>query len=307
MLSVFTRSAIVFAIVFTFNKFPFKSLKAAMSSLNINSTIKLNDGYEMHLFGLGVYEAEGGESGPAERAVLCALQNGYRMIDTAQYYRNEEDVGKAIKKSGVPRENVYVVTKQAQHGYNVCRNDITDSLKKLDLDYIDLYLIHWPTGGKVVETYKAMVEYQKKGVIRSIGVSNFGVHHLEALKAAGCPTPAVNQIHLHPFCKQEAIVEYCKRNGIAVMGYSPLTRGKKLGYPALQEIAKKYNTSPAQILLRWGVQSGYITIPKSEKPERIISNADIYNFNISPEDMQALNNFPNEPVSWNPVADPWEG
>jgi len=286
---------------------PFSTIRNIMSELNINTTITLNDGYKMPLFGLGVYEAPSGNQGPAETAVLFSLQHGYRMIDTAQFYKNESDVGTAVRKSGLPREQVFVVTKQASHGYDVCKNGITESLKKLNLEYIDLFLIHFPRGGKVVDTYKAMVEYQKTGAIRSIGVSNFGVHHLEALKAAGFPTPTVNQIELHPFCKQTPIVDYCKKNGIAVMGYSPITRGKKFDYPALQTIAKKYNKTPAQILLRWSVQSGYITIPKSVRPERIQSNADIYDFSISQEDMQQLNTFPEEPVTWNPVADPWEG
>lgn len=274
---------------------------------DLNTTIKLNDGHLMPCYGLGVYQAESGPGRLAEKATLYALQNGYRLIDTAQFYKNEEDVGRAIAQSGIPREDIFVVTKLLEHGYDVCKKSFHESLKKLGLDYVDLFLIHNPATGKNVESYEAMIELQKEGLIRSVGVSNFNTIHLEALRKAGKPTPAVNQIELHPYLQQRDIVDYCRQHGIAVMGFTPLTRAKKLDDPPLVQIAQKYGTTTSRILLRWSIQKGYITIPKSVTPERILANANVFNFTLADEDVRIMDSFPQERCTLTSTDHPWLG
>jgi len=272
---------------------------------DLTSSVTLNDGVVMPLFGLGCYLAEPGA--PAEDAVIIALKNGYRLIDTAQDYRNEADVGRAIKQSGLKREDIFVVSKvfNNNHGYDLATKTVYESLAKLDLSYIDLYLVHMPIGGKNVETYQALLDLKAKGLIRSVGVSNFGVQHLEGLKAAGLPTPSVNQIKLHPFFRLTNVVEYCRQNGIAVMGYSPIAQATKHDDPDLVRISQRLNKSVAQVLIRWSVQRGYITIPKSTKETRIIENSQVFNFTLSDEDMAVLNSKPEE-IDDNAVFTPWE-
>jgi len=275
---------------------------------DLSSTVTLNDGVAMPLFGLGCYLSEPGS--PTEDAVDYSLKHGYRLIDTAQLYKNEADVGRGIKKSGIKRENIFVVTKVFTdcHGYDLTTKSVHESLAKLDLAYVDLFLIHSPFGAKNVETYRALLDLKAKGLIRSVGVSNFGIHHLEGLKEAGLPTPSVNQIELHPFYRLSPLVEYCRKNGIAVMGYSPIAQAKKMDDPDLLRISKRLNKSVAQVMIRWSVQSGFITIPKSTKPERIVDNAKIFDFALSDDDMKVLNSKPEEQVcAWNPTVSPWEG
>ncbi|PVD38178.1 hypothetical protein C0Q70_00789 [Pomacea canaliculata] len=274
---------------------------------SFSSTIKLNNGMEMPLFGLGVFRSEAGQSGPAERAVACALQNGYRMVDTATIYGNQADVGAGIKKSGIKREEVFIVTKLWKNGYETCRDELNNSLEQLDCDYVDLYLIHSPSNGPVLEAYKAMVEFQQKGLIRSIGVSNFGIHHLEEIRKAGMPTPAVNQIELNPWMRRSDLVQYCKDHGIAVMGYSPLYRGGKTSDAIVTEMAKSLNKTVGQLLIRYSVQKGYITIPKSTNPKHIVENADVFDWVIPEELMKKLESFPEKPSGWDPVVSPWKG
>lgn len=274
---------------------------------DIGSTITLNDGVVMPLFGLGCYLSEPGPT--TEDAVTFAIQHQYRMIDTAQFYKNEADVGKGVKKSGVKREDVFIVTKVFNdcHGYELTTKTVSESLSKLETSYIDLYLIHSPGGGKNIETYQALLDLKAKGLIRSVGVSNYGVHHIEALRKAGLPLPSVNQIELHPFKRNRDIVEYCQKEGIAVMGYSPLAQAKKHEDPDLIRIAKRLNKTVAQVMIRWGVQSGFITIPKSTKPERIIENAKVFDFALTDEDLAVLNSKPEASVAWDPTVWPWEG
>jgi len=245
------------------------------------------------------------------KAVKFALQNGYRMIDTAALYGNEAEVGQAIKESGVKREDIFVVSKlwNDNHGYDKCLKAFNASLKKLDTGYIDLFLIHSPTPGENVESYKAMLKLKEDGVLRSAGVSNFGVHHLKEMEKAGLPTPAVNQIELNPFWRLEDIVNHCTEKGIAVMGYCPLFRGRKNDDPVLVEMASRYRKTIPQLLIRWSVQKNYITIPKSSKQERILENADIFDFAISEEDMKILDNMPTEQCALmgNVTDSPWTG
>jgi len=268
---------------------------ASAKVVDINSKMTLSDGTQMPYFGFGTYLCAPGEGGAAVKSVEYALSNGYRMIDTAQYYKNEAEVGQAIKNSGVPREEIYVVTKLSIKGdVEQSKKTFMESLKKLDTGYIDLYLIHTPAGGHNIDAYKAMMEMQGKGLVKTLGVSNFGYGHLEQFKKAGMPTPVVNQIELHTFCRHEKTVDYCRKNGIALMGFCPLARGKYFNEPLLVELSNKYKKSPAQVMLRWSLQNDFITIPKSETPERIKANADVFDFELSKDDMKKLNLLPTD-------------
>ncbi|QRV81010.1 aldo/keto reductase family protein [Ceratobasidium sp. AG-Ba] len=223
-------------------------------------------------------------------------------------YRNEEAVGKAVKESGLKREDLFITTKCASrsHGYDKTLAGVDASLAKFGFDYIDLFLIHDPLSGpqKRLETYKALLECKAKGKIRDVGVSNFGVKHLEELKKAGYETPAINQIELHPWCQQKDIVAYCKENEIVVQAYCPLVRGQKWGDPVLKGLAEKHNVSASQVLVRWSLQKGYVPLPKSTHEDRIASNANVYGFELSAEDMaslDALDEGSRGAISWNPV------
>ncbi|GLB45288.1 putative aldo keto reductase [Lyophyllum shimeji] len=269
-------------------------------ALTISSTRKLSSGQDIPRLGLGVYQND--DCLPACEA---ALEYGYRHIDTAQMYRNEEQVGAAVKGSGIPRESIFITSKVMEGG-NKTRDSVQQSLKKLDLGYIDLYLIHSAHGGKDhrLQTYKTLLEFSGPGKpLRSIGVSNYSVKHLEEILEAGLPAPTVNQIELHPFCQQKPIVDYCKANGIAIQAYCPLVRGK-FDNPVIQEISKEVNKTPAQVLIRWSIQRGFIPLPKSSDPARVKSNADIYDFELSDAAMaklDALDRGSSGAVSWNPV------
>lgn len=275
---------------------------------SMDGTVALNDGNKMPLFGLGVFNVLGDS---CRDAVKFALQNGYRLIDTASYYKNESEVGQGIKESTIKREDIYVVTKLGSggHGYDECLQAFHESLNKLDTGYVDLYLIHSPTAGKNIDSYKAMLELKSQGLIKSVGVSNFGVQHLREMEKAGLPMPAVNQIELHPFWRLDDIVNYCLEKGIAPMGYCPLFRGKKNDDPILIEIANRCQKTVPQVLLRWSIQKNYITIPKTSKKERILENSDIFDFALSAEDMKILDKMPTEQCA--PLGDiveaPWKG
>jgi diketogulonate reductase-like aldo/keto reductase len=261
------------------------------------------------MFGLGVYLAQA--NGETEQACLWALKHGYRHIDTAEFYGNEEDVGSAIRKSGIPREEVFITTKvwNSSHGKENTIKSLKESLRRLGVDYVDLYLMHSPLGGKVVETWQTMAQLKQQGLIKSIGVSNFNVHHLEGLKNA-CPDhiPAVNQIELHPFLDREEVISYCEREGIIVESYSPLTKGRKLGDPTVATIAKKHGKTVAQVLIRWCLDRNFVVIPKSANEQRIIENADVYDFQLSPEDLESMSQLKKEEmvIAWNPLASPWQ-
>ncbi|KAG9084935.1 hypothetical protein FS749_004815 [Ceratobasidium sp. UAMH 11750] len=272
-------------------------------SLSLNSAIRLRSGASMPLLGLGVYQ-----NYDARTSCLLAFKHGYRHIDSAQMYRNEEAVGKAVKESGLKREDVFITTKCASrsHGYEKTLAGVDESLAKFGFDYVDLFLIHDPLSGpkKRLETYQALLECRDKGKIKSVGVSNFGVKHLEQLREAGFETPAVNQIELHPWCQQKEIVAYCKEHEIVVQAYCPLVRGAKWEDPILKGLSEKHNTSPAQVLIRWSLQKGYIPLPKSTHEERIATNANVYGFELSTQDMaslDALDQGSKGAISWNPI------
>jgi diketogulonate reductase-like aldo/keto reductase len=248
----------------------------------------LHNGVKMPWLGLGVWKMEDREE--VIRAVKTALEIGYRHIDTAAIYKNEEGVGQAIKESGVPREEIFITTKvwNSDQGYETTLQAFETSLQKLGLDYVDLYLVHWPVKGKYKETYKALEKLYKEGRVRAIGVSNFQIHHLEDLMADCEIKPMVNQVEYHPRLSQKELHAFCKKHGIQLEAWSPLMQGKLLDDPTLIEIGKKYGKSPAQVILRWDLQNEVVTIPKSVKPHRIKENADLFDFELTAEDMEKI-------------------
>ncbi|KAG0293813.1 hypothetical protein BGZ96_002263 [Linnemannia gamsii] len=275
----------------------------------LQSSIKLNSGHSIPRLGLGVYQSEEGQE--AENAILWALQAGYRHIDTATSYDNETSVGNAIRKSGIPRNEIFVTTKLTEddQGYESTLAACNVSLKKLGLDYIDLYLIHSPLCGSELrqESWKAMEKLHAEGKVKSIGVSNYGVHHLKELLEDSNATilPAVNQIEVHPWLTRTDIVSFCHSHNIAVESYSPLVQGHKLQNPTLVKIASAHSKTPAQVLIRWNLQRGNIVIPKSSKKQRIVENADVFGFELSEdevEELAALNE--NYVTEWDPTVAP---
>jgi diketogulonate reductase-like aldo/keto reductase len=256
--------------------------------MNISSKVKLNNGVEMPWFGLGVFLSKDGEE--VENAVKVALQNGYRHIDTAAIYKNERGVGNAVKASGIPREEIFLTSKvwNTDQGYKTTMEAFEKSLEKLQTSYLDLYLVHWPKGQRSVETWKALEEIYKKGRVRAIGISNFLLHHLDAFLPECKIMPAVNQYEFHPELLQPELLEYCKKRGIQPEAWSPIMKGRVNDIPVMQALAAKYGKTPVQIVLRWDIQKGVVTIPKSVTPERIISNADIFDFELSDEDIAKI-------------------
>ncbi len=252
--------------------------------------IILNNGVEMPQLGFGVWQVPDTE---AETAVATALEEGYRSIDTAAVYGNEEGTGRAIARSGVPREDLFVTTKlwNSDQGYDSTLRAFESSLSKLGLDYVDLYLIHWPTParGRYVDTYKAFEKLHADGRIRAVGVSNFLPEHLAHLIAETSVVPAVNQIELHPHLQQHAAREYHAEQGVATEAWSPLGSGKGiLEIPAIVAIARKHGRTPAQVVLRWHLQLGNVVIPKSVTPSRIAENIDVFGFSLDDEDLAAI-------------------
>ncbi|WP_281503682.1 aldo/keto reductase [Ectobacillus sp. JY-23] len=268
----------------------------------IESTTKLSNGVDMPWLGLGVYKAQ--EGNEVKTAVRTALEVGYRAIDTAAIYENESGVGEALRESGVARNDVFLTTKlwNADQGYESTLRAFDESLRKLGTDYIDLYLVHWPVKGKYVDTYRAMERLYRDGRVRAIGVSNFHIHHLEELLANCEIKPMVNQVELHPMLSQLELRQFCSQRDIQMEAWSPLMKGGAIFlHPLIRELAEKYGKTPAQIILRWDIQSDIVTIPKSVTPERIRENSQIFDFMISHEDMKridALNE--NKRVGTNP-------
>lgn len=254
----------------------------------LQGTVTLHNGVKMPYFGLGVYKVENGRE--VVQTVKTALKVGYRAIDTAAFYENEEGVGQAIRESGIPRDELFITTKvwNTDHGYEKTLKAFDTSLKKLGLDYLDLYLIHWPGKDKYVDTWHALEKLYKDGKVRAIGVSNFKIHHLQTLMEQSEEKPVINQIELHPYLTQKDTLAFCKENGIAVEAWSPLGRGRLLDDPTLVEIGKKYGKTAAQVTLRWHLQNDVIVIPKSVTPSRIKENSDIFDFELTPEDMERI-------------------
>jgi diketogulonate reductase-like aldo/keto reductase len=273
--------------------------------LNIDTKIRLNNGIEMPILGLGTYQAHRGRE--AEEAVLWALEFGYKHVDTAKLYGNEQDIGRALRKSGIPREEVFITTKlwNSDHGYKNCLDACDESLDKLGLAYLDLYLIHWPVESIRYETWSAMETLLEGGKCRAVGVSNYTIGHLKELLGLSALVPAVNQVEFSPYLYQKDLLEFCGSRDIQLESYSPLTKGNKLNDPKLAAMAYKYSKSPAQILIRWVLQHEIAVIPKSSRKERIKENADVFDFSITLEDMNTLDSFhENLRTSWDPTSTP---
>lgn len=265
-----------------------------MTSAAAIPTVTLNDDNTMPVIGLGVGELSDAET---EQSVLAALEAGYRLIDTAAAYGNEEAVGQAIAKSGVPRDELFVTTKLSLEdlGFKASQNALKASLGRLGLDYVDLYLIHWPGPdvGKYVDTFGGLMKAKEVGDARSIGVCNSHEHHLDDLISLAFFTPAVNQIELHPLLNQNALRGVNAGHGIVTEAYGPLGVGALLGNPAVTVIAEAHGRTPAQVLIRWSLQLGNIVIPRSASPERIRSNLDVFGFELTEEQMESLNGLDN--------------
>jgi methylglyoxal/glyoxal reductase len=260
-------------------------------TLSLNSTVKLNNGIPIPRIGFGVYQILPGKI--TTNAVKYALKVGYRHIDTAKIYGNESDVGKAIGESDLRREDVFVTTKvwNSDQGYDSTLKAFEGSLKRLGLSYVDLYLIHWPVEKKIIETWKAMTQLLKNDKVRAVGVSNYSVNELNETIQNSDIIPAINQVEFHPFLYHKELLEFCKKNSIQVEAYSPLTRGKRLKDPDLIEMAKKYNKTSAQILVRWSLQHDLVVIPKSSHEERILENSQVFDYNIDQKDMSVLDSL----------------
>lgn len=248
----------------------------------------MNNGIEMPYLGLGVYLSEDGQE--VVNMVKWALEAGYRHIDTASVYDNEAGVGQGVEESPVSREDIFMVSKvwNSEQGYDSTLKAFDDSLDRLKMDYLDLYLVHWPVAGKYKDTWKALERLYREKRIRSIGVSNFMQHHLEELLKSAEIVPMVNQMEFHPFLVQQDLMDFCKTNHIQYEAWAPMMQGRIFGMDSFQELAAKYHKSIAQIVLRWDLQKGVITIPKSSKRERIVGNADIFDFELSEEDVAYL-------------------
>ena len=259
---------------------------------NLQDTTTLHNGVKMPWFGLGVFKVEEGPE--LVNAVKTAIVKGYRSIDTAAIYGNEEGVGQGIreglKEAGISREELFVTSKvwNADLGYETTIEAYQTSLKKLDLEYLDLYLIHWPVAGKYKDAWKALETIYNEGRVKAIGVSNFHIHHLEDLMKDAEIKPMINQVELHPRLTQKEIQAFCREQGIQLEAWSPLMQGQLLDNEILKEIATKYSKSVAQVILRWDLQNGIVTIPKSTKEHRIVENSSVFDFVLSDDDMEKM-------------------
>lgn len=264
-----------------------------MINKHLQETITLNNGVNMPWFGLGVFKVEEGPE--LVHAIKTAIQHGYRSIDTASIYGNEAGVGEGIregmKEAGITREDLFITSKvwNADLGYESTISAYEKSLEKLGLEYLDLYLIHWPVEGKYKEAWRALETIYKEGKVKAIGVSNFQIHHLEALMKDATVIPVINQVEYHPRLTQVELKEFCHKHHIQLEAWSPLMQGELLDHPVLKEMAQMYGKSVAQIILKWDLQNGVVTIPKSTKTHRIIENASLFDFVLSEEDMKKIN------------------
>ncbi|MED3957677.1 aldo/keto reductase [Priestia aryabhattai] len=262
-------------------------------SNHLQDTVTLHNGVKMPWFGLGVFKVEEGPE--LVNAVKTAIVKGYRSIDTAAIYENEEGVGEGIrqglKEAGLSREDIFVTSKvwNADLGYEETLAAYETSLQKLGLEYLDLYLIHWPVEGKYKEAWKALETLYKEEKVRAVGVSNFQIHHLEDLMKDGEVKPVINQVEYHPRLTQKELHAFCQKHDIQLEAWSPLMQGELLDNDVLKEIAEKHGKSVAQIILRWDLQNGVVTIPKSTKEHRIVENSSLFDFELDAEDVSKIN------------------
>lgn len=269
----------------------------------IQDRIRIADGVEMPGFGLGLYKAKAGKE--VYRAVRFALDAGYRHLDTATFYHNEADVGRAVKESGVPREEVFIATKLWPEDFTRAQEVFEESLRALSGDYIDLYMLHWPGTDEALRyrTWDILLGLREKGLIRAAGVSNFLASQLEDMRRETGALPANNQVELHPWHQQREVREYCAKNGISVTAWGPIFHGHLKEEPLMKEIGDQYGKSAAQATLRWHIQHDIIVIPKSVKEKRIIENADIFDFELSAGDMERIDALDGKlRFSWDPAA-----
>ncbi|SMP19338.1 Aldo/keto reductase [Laceyella tengchongensis] len=263
-----------------------------MTAKNLQDTTTLHNGVKMPWFGIGVFKVEEGPE--LVHAVKTAIQYGYRSIDTAAIYENEAGVGQGIregiKETGISREELFVTSKvwNSDLGYESTIKAYGASLNKLGLEYLDLYLIHWPVEGKYKEAWRALETLYKEGRVKAIGVSNFHIHHLEDLMEDAEIKPMVNQVEYHPRLTQKDLKAFCREYGIQLEAWSPLMQGQLLDHQVLKEIGNKYGKSPAQVILRWDLQNGVVTIPKSTKAHRIAENAQVFDFALTKEEMERI-------------------
>ncbi|PFG13304.1 aldo/keto reductase [Bacillus sp. es.036] len=252
------------------------------------TTTTLHNDVEMPTLGLGVWKMENNDE--VKTAVNAAIDAGYKAIDTAAAYKNEEGVGAAIKESSTPREELFITSKvwNDDQGYDSTLQAFEDTVSKLGIDTLDLYLIHWPVEGKYKETWKAMEKLYKDGRIRAIGVSNFHPNHLEDLMKDAEIKPMVNQVEFHPLLNQKELREYCKQHSIQLEAWSPLAQGKLLDHEVVKEIAEQHGKSTAQVIIRWDLEHEVVTIPKSSNPERIKQNFDVFDFELTQDNIRAL-------------------
>ncbi|MCH4824367.1 aldo/keto reductase [Gramella lutea] len=264
-----------------------------MDISDIKATITLHNGVKMPYLGLGVYKAEDGKE--VKNAIHYALEAGYRLIDTAAFYDNEEGVGTAISSSNIPREDIFVTSKLwiDDQGKENTRKAFENSLKKLGFEYLDLYLIHWPVPGKFLESWKVLQKLYEDGKVKAIGVSNCLQHHLESIKDLGGIQPMVLQNEFHPKLIQQELIDYCRKNAIQYQAWSPLMRGEILDHKILKDLAEEHKKTIAQIVLRWDLEKGVASIPKSVHKDRIIENANIFDFELSPDDIQKIDALEN--------------
>ncbi|KAF9732341.1 hypothetical protein PMIN02_006978 [Paraphaeosphaeria minitans] len=285
-----------------------------MAKLSLTSTLRMPSGYEIPVLGYGVYQTP---ANVAAEVVEHATKVGYRHVDSAVAYRNEAPSAEGIKNSGIPREHIFFTTKipPKDMSYETAKQHVENSLKETGFDYVDLYLLHSPYGGKTnrIGAWKALVEGVEAGKIRSIGVSNYGVHHLDELEEYIKSTDeregkgkggilSVNQVELHPWLARKDIVDWCNKRGIILEAYCPIVRATKAEDPLVQPLAKKYGKTTSQVLLRWSLQMGFVPLPKSVTKSRIEENAQLYDFELSAEDMKSLDTGVYEPCAWDPTV-----
>jgi diketogulonate reductase-like aldo/keto reductase len=285
-----------------------------MASLDINSQVRMNSGYEIPLLGYGVYQTPASE---CQAVTEHAFKVGYRHVDSAAAYRNEGPCAEAMRASGLPREQIFFTSKIPPRnlGYQSTVDQVNKTLQTTKLEYIDLMLLHAPYGGSKArkDAWKALVEAHEAGKIRSIGVSNYGVHHLDELEQhikeleqerggqGKGGVLSVNQVEIHPWLARDDIAKWCKQRGVIVEAYSPLTRGERFDEAALKPITKRTGKTPAQVLIRWSLQKGFVPLPKSVTLKRIEENADVYDFELTAEEMKSLETGEYTPCAWDPT------
>lgn len=266
--------------------------------------VKLNTGARMPGYGFGTWKLKPGDE--TKKAVLEALETGYRLIDTARAYDNEKSVGEAIKESGVPREEIFITTKlwNRDQGYESALKAFDESLEKLGLEYLDLYLIHWPETDKRADSWRALLEIYKSGRAKAIGVSNYTVRHLEELLESSETVPVVNQVEFHPFIyeQQKELLEYCAQKRIVIEAYSPLARARDMENTILHAISQRHGKTVAQVMLRWAIQKDTVPIPKSSHASRITENFKVFDFELADEEMSTIDELSTgERVTWDPT------